>query len=65
MSLSVANSEHIKVTPEMIDAGASILRDYAEMGPYMSKSFAEAVYKAMQVVAGLSSEKDHISVLME
>jgi hypothetical protein len=40
-----------EVTPEMIEAGASELRDYvqANIGPDFRKELAAAVYEAMEI----------------
>jgi hypothetical protein len=39
--------KEILVTPEMIKAGAAILRDLTDMGPYSARGLAEEVFRAM------------------
>jgi len=36
-----------EITPEMIEAGAAIIRDTCEIGPYSAESLAEDVFRAM------------------
>ena len=40
-------SPEFEITPEMIEAGADVLREYGDIGPYSSKHLAEWVWKAM------------------
>jgi hypothetical protein len=47
------------VTPEMIEAGALVLREYADIGPYSSKHLAEWVYLAMQRARPAAVSQDH------
>jgi hypothetical protein len=48
----------IEVTPEMIEAGANVLREHADIGPYQSNHLAAWVFQAM-VGADLSCARDH------
>lgn len=37
----------LEITPDMIEAGATVLTDHGVVGPYLSKPLAEWVYRAM------------------
>jgi len=45
-----AGAPEIKITPEMIEAGAAELRDYvlSDVGPEFRKEIAASVYEAME-----------------
>jgi hypothetical protein len=47
MSGDYGSKDEIEITPVMIAAGAALIRDICELGPYSAESLAEDVFRAM------------------